>query len=96
MTGLKNIKICTAYTYEGKTYNDLPASRILQSRVEPIYEEVEGFSEAMSKVGRFNDLPYAAKNYIHRLEELVGVPVSFLSLGPRRQETIQIGRNINF
>jgi adenylosuccinate synthase len=55
-----------------------------------VYEELPGWREPLSGIGRMEDLPAAARRYIARLEELVGIPVGILSIGPGREQTIVI------
>ncbi|MDR2860637.1 MAG: adenylosuccinate synthase [Elusimicrobiota bacterium] len=94
MQGLEKIKICTAYKYKGKTYSEFPASRIIQKEAKPIYEEMPGFSEPIGDIKDFNKLPKNAKNYIKRLEKLLGAPIDLISLGRKREETIEVRKNI--
>ncbi|MDR2708589.1 MAG: adenylosuccinate synthase [Elusimicrobiota bacterium] len=94
MRGIKEIKICTAYKYKGKTYTEFPASRIIEKNAKPVYETMPGFEESISKIKSFADLPKNAKNYILRLEKLAQAPISFLSYGPKRQETIAIKKGV--
>lgn len=58
------------------------------ARAEPIYETHEGWTEDLTGCRRFSDLPAAARRYVERVEELVGVPVELISIGPNRDETI--------
>ncbi|MBE3579360.1 adenylosuccinate synthase [Caldanaerobacter subterraneus] len=88
LTGLEKIKICTGYKINGKIIEDFPASLEELKMCEPIYEEMEGWSENIQDVRSFEDLPLNAKKYVKRLEELVGVEFSIISVGPEREETI--------
>jgi adenylosuccinate synthase len=94
MEGLDKIKICTAYKYKGKTYTEFPASRTVQKFAKPIYEEMPGFNGQLNEVKSFNSIPINAQKYIKRLESLVGVPISLISLGRKRDETIEIKKGI--
>ena len=60
------------------------------ARAEPVYERLPGWSETLGGCRRFEDLPYAARRYVERFEALAGVPVELLSVGPGRDETIEI------
>jgi len=60
----------------------------LLERCEPVYEELEGWSESTLGCTSMDDLPRAARGYLARIEELVGVPVDIISTGPDRNETI--------
>ncbi|MDK2794501.1 MAG: adenylosuccinate synthase [Caldanaerobacter sp.] len=88
LAGLEKIKICTGYKINGKIIEDFPASLEELKMCEPIYEEMEGWSENIQDVRSFEDLPLNAKKYVKRLEELVGVEFSIISVGPEREETI--------
>jgi adenylosuccinate synthase len=91
LSGLKTIKICTAYSCEGQEYRQVPALLKDLERCRPVYEELEGWPDSLRDIRRFADLPPAAQQYIRRLEELVGVPVGIISVGPGREETIAAG-----
>ena len=82
------MKICTAYELDGKRIGHFPANVREVARCKPVYEEHPGWCCTTRGAARFADLPDAAKRYIARLEEVTGVPVGILSLGPRRAETL--------
>jgi len=84
------IRICTGYTYEGKTVEDLPANLAVFEKCQPVYEEMPGWQCDIRGVRRFEDLPEKARQYVHRLEELIGCPIVLVSVGPGRDETITI------
>ena len=82
------VKICTAYELDGRRIQHFPANVREVARCKPVYEEHPGWQANTRGAARFADLPDAAKRYIARLEEVTGVPVGILSLGPRRAETL--------
>ncbi|MBW3624855.1 MAG: adenylosuccinate synthetase, partial [Armatimonadetes bacterium] len=82
------LKICTAYRTPDGVTEDFPADRSLLDEVEPIYEELPGWSEEITEVRSVADLPTNARRYLKRIEELVGVPVEIVSVGPDREQTI--------
>jgi adenylosuccinate synthase len=84
LTGLKTIKICTAYDIDGNQVKDFP----LTGEGKPVYEEMPGWEEDLTNVTSTDQLPQAAKDYVKKLEELIGVPISILSVGPKRSQTI--------
>ncbi|SHJ93361.1 adenylosuccinate synthase [Paramaledivibacter caminithermalis] len=88
LTGFEKIKICTAYKIEDKIINNFPASLKVLEQCEPVYEELEGWNEDISGAKSFEELPKNAKKYIERIEELVGIPVKIVSIGPKRSQTI--------
>ena len=93
LTGFDKIKICTAYKMVDKIVNNFPASLQDLAKCEPVYEELDGWHEDITKVEKFEDLPENAKKYIARIEELIGVNVDLVSVGPNRTQTI-IRKNI--
>ena len=93
LTGFDKIKICTAYKMGDKIVNNFPASLEDLAKCEPVYEELDGWHEDITKVEKFEDLPENAKKYIARIEELIGVNVDLVSVGPNRAQTI-IRKNV--
>ncbi len=89
MDKLETIKICTAYTdNQGKIINNLPSKQTLQQEISPVYEEMPGWQCNSCGITDYDKLPENAKKYIRRLEELLGVPASIISTGPKREETM--------
>lgn len=88
LDGLKEIKICTAYEYDGKRFTDFPMDFEVLSNVKPIYETVAGWSAPTRGVTEFKKLPRNAQRYINRLEKLLGVSIRYVSTGSKRNETI--------
>lgn len=84
----KTIKICTGYELDGKPLADFPADISALARCRPVHEEMPGWQAATENIREFEDLPAAAQNYIFRLEELIGCPVSLVSVGAGREQTI--------
>lgn len=93
LTGFEKIKICTAYKMGDEIINNFPASLEDLAKCEPIYEELDGWNEDITKVEKFEDLPENAKKYVARIEELIGVNIDLVSVGPNRTQTI-IRKNI--
>jgi adenylosuccinate synthase len=96
MEGMDTIKICVAYKYNGKIYRDFPASRTIQKYAKPVYEEMPGFKGTIKGVTCFKQLPIGAQKYIKRLEQLVGAPIDLISLGRKREETIEITKKLKW
>ena len=86
----ERIRICTAYRDEqdGETWDTVPASTSVYERVEPVYEELAGWRADTSACRGWDELPEAARAYVLRLEELAGVPISHVSVGPERAQMI--------
>ncbi|KAF0183496.1 MAG: adenylosuccinate synthase [Hyphomonadaceae bacterium] len=90
LDGMDELKICVAYDIDGEHYDYLPANLTLQSKVKPIYESMEGWSETTFGARSWRDLPANAIKYVRRIEELVGRPVAMLSTSPQRDDTILV------
>ena len=89
LSGLEEVKICVAYrTGAGETLNDLPADLPFRTDCQPIYETLPGWHEDVSEVLSMQDLPANALRFIQRVQELVGIPIATLSVGPAREQTI--------
>jgi adenylosuccinate synthase len=86
MSGFKTIRICTAYNIDGRKCNELPFDN--DSVIEPVYTEFEGWDELITGHRKYEDLPIALKRYIEFIEKETGVPVTMVSVGPDRKETI--------
>jgi adenylosuccinate synthase len=85
---LPKIKICIAYRYRRKRYEHFPADLDLLSGAEPIYEELPGWRESTRAVRKWNYLPRKAQVYLKRISSLLKVPISIVSVGSNRSETI--------
>ncbi|MCU9807595.1 adenylosuccinate synthase [Paraclostridium sp. AKS46] len=88
LTGFDTVKICTSYKMGDKVLREFPASLEDLAKCEPIYEELEGWSEDLTGMETYEELPENAKKYIAKIEELVGVNVDMVSVGPNRAQTI--------
>jgi adenylosuccinate synthase len=85
-----SIKICTAYRLNGAVTDRFPTSIAALEKCQPVYEEVPGWQCRTTDMRRFAELPKPAKEYVKRLEELMGCPIDIISIGPRREESITI------
>jgi adenylosuccinate synthase len=90
LDGFSTIKICTGYRLRGQEIDYLPANAADQEAVEPVYEEMDGWSETTAGARRWADLPAQAIKYIRRIEELIECPVASVSTGPERDDTILV------
>ena len=90
---LEKIRICVAYRCDGERLNDVPADADVLASCEPVYEEFPGWRISTSGVRRFDDLPEQAQGYIHRICELTATPVSLISVGRDREQTIRVDMN---
>lgn len=90
LSGLDELKICTAYEQDGERRKTFPADSIALERCRPVYENMPGWSQALTGVRRAADLPAAARKYVDRIAELLGLPVSLVSVGPDRAQTVSL------
>ena len=90
LDGFDAVKICTGYRLNGQDYDYFPAHAADQAGVEPVYEEIEGWSESTAGARSWADLPAQAIKYIRRIEELIGCPVTLVSTSPERDDTILV------
>jgi len=88
LDGLKTLKICVGYKVDGEVLDYLPSSLKAQAAAEPVFEELEGWSESTAGVRSFKDINANAIKYVRRIEELIGAPVALLSTSPERDDTI--------
>jgi adenylosuccinate synthase len=88
LDALDEIKVCTGYQYGGRLITDWPADLNVLAKCEPQYETLPGWSRPSSGVTRYEDLPREAQHYVSFLEEVSGVPVSIVSTGSGRKDTI--------
>jgi adenylosuccinate synthase len=87
LDGMPSLKICTAYRADGKIYDTVPMTGVLERAV-PCYEEMSGWEEPTRGARTWADLPPQAQGYLRRIEELVGAPITMVSVGQARDETI--------
>lgn len=91
LTGMDKIKICTGYRYRGETLSEFPQSLKVLAECEAVYEEMPGWQDDISQTKEYDKLPEEAKQYVSRIEELTGVSVTLLAVGPGRDQTIVRG-----
>ncbi|MGC6430292.1 MAG: adenylosuccinate synthase [Jejuia sp.] len=87
LSGFKTLKVCTAYNYKGETIKHLPYN-IEEENVSPIYTEFNGWSEDLTKMSDASELPAALNEYIAFLEKELEIPITIVSVGPDRKQTI--------
>lgn len=86
MSGFKTVKICTSYRVAGKECTELPF--MIDTEIEPVYSEMEGWSENITGIREYDALPSSLKKFVDFIENETGVPVTMVSVGPDREETI--------
>ena len=90
LDGIEELNVCIGYKIDGNDIDHLPASTVLQSRVQPVYKTVQGWSDSTRGARTWQDLPATAVKYIRYIEELIEAPVSLLSTSPERDDTVLI------
>jgi adenylosuccinate synthase len=90
LTGLDRIRICVAYNINGKKINYMPADIRSLAQCEPVYEELPGWHEEISNEGGMDQLPERTRDYLERIVDITGVPLSIVSVGPQREQTIEL------
>ena len=88
LTGVETLEICSAYTLDGKTIHALPSTIEELDRVQPVLETMPGWSEDITNVKSFEELPVNCQNYLRRIEALIKCPIVMFSVGPDRSQTV--------
>ena len=88
LSGLEEIKVCIGYSFEDKKITDYPLVDEILDKCEPIYESFEGWNEDISGITKYDVLPENAKKYIDFIEDFIGVPIKYISVGPERNQNI--------
>ena len=89
----EKIKICTHYEYEGEVLSYFPTDEKILNNIKPIYKEFEGWDESTFDVSSYEALNSKAKAFLKNLEEIVGIPIVYISTGPSREATIPIKKS---
>jgi adenylosuccinate synthase len=90
LDGFETVKICTGYLIDGKKFDYLPPHAQDQARVQPVYEEIEGWPGSTRGARSWAELPARAIKYVRRVEELIRCPVALVSTSPERDDTILV------
>jgi len=90
LSGIPELKLCVAYEIDGERRTHFPSDAFDLERCKPVYETMPGWTEDITAVRTLAALPHAARRYIDRVAELVGLPVSVVSVGPDREQTIRV------
>ena len=88
LTGIGEIPICVAYDVDGKRFDEMPMTQTDFHHATPIYETMPAWDEDITGCRTFEELPQKAQDYVLRLEELSGAPISYIGVGPGRDQTI--------
>ena len=90
LSGLEELKLCVGYKDNDEVITDYPFNQNVLNTAEPVYETFDGWTDDISTVKSFEDLPNNAQNYIKAIEAFIEVPITFISVGPERTENIII------
>ncbi len=90
LTGLDKVRICVAYDLNGERIDHIPADLKTLAQCEPIFEEFPGWKQEISQAGNMDQLPGKTRDYLERIEKISDVPLSIVSVGPRREQTIEL------
>lgn len=87
---MDKIKICINYSLNSKTIDYIPSSVDLYSKCKPKYIEVQGWKSDISMIKKYDDLPLNCKKYLTTIQKILNVKISYVSVGPRRDQTIKV------
>jgi len=90
LSNLDPLRVCVAYDLDGRTIDYPPVDTSELARCKPVYQELPGWEDDLTDVKSFDDLPDAAKDYVFYLEDKMGVPVKYISVGPAREQTFKM------
>jgi adenylosuccinate synthase len=88
LQGFETLKVCTEYTWRGRTYEEMPTEPAAWSALVPVYAELPGFTEDLRAARRMGDLPATARDYVERISAWTGLPIELVSVGPGRDENV--------
>ena len=90
LTGIDTLKVCVGYDVDGTIYDYVPSDQAVVAKAKPVYKEFAGWTEDISKMTSYDQLPQNCKDYISFIEQFTGVRVSMISVGPDRVNNIYI------
>jgi adenylosuccinate synthase len=91
LSGFETLRVCVGYRAGGEAWDDVPPNQTLFHEAEPVWEDLPGWEDEIGAVASFDDLPKEAQGYVRFLEELGGVPVSVVGVGPAREQSLVVG-----
>ena len=90
LDGFERLRICTGYRLNDDLIQHFPSSESEQAAVEPVWEEIDGWSDSTRGARSWAELPATTVKYVRRIEELIETPVALLSTSPERDDTILV------
>ena len=90
LTGIDTLKVCVGYDVDGTIYDYVPSDQVVVAKAKPVYKEFAGWTEDISKMTSYDQLPQNCKDYVSFIEQFTGVRVSMISVGPDRVNNIYI------
>ena len=93
LSGLEEIQLGVGYKYNDEILTDYPYDQKVAYEAEPIYETMQGWDKDITSIDKFEDLPSNAQKYIKAIEDFIGVPITFISVGPERNQNIIISND---
>ena len=93
LSGLDEIKLCVGYKNGDKVIADYPYQQSILYNAQPVYETFEGWEEDITSIKNFEELPQNAKKYINAIENFIEIPITFISVGPERNQNIVIAND---
>jgi adenylosuccinate synthase len=88
LSGLKELKVCTGYIVDGKKLSFFPANLDVLAKVECIYETAPGWDDDITETASYAKLPASARKYVELVEKAIGMPITMIGIGPRRNQVI--------
>ncbi|MEX0868705.1 MAG: adenylosuccinate synthase [Nitriliruptoraceae bacterium] len=88
LSTFETLKIATGYRADGEHYHHFPPHQSLFHHAEPVYEEMPGWGSSLDGIERYDDLPREARDYVDRIEEQSDAPITWVSIGPKRSQTL--------
>jgi adenylosuccinate synthase len=88
LQGFHPLKVCTAYTWRGRTYEEMPTEPAAWAELVPVYAELPGFDADLRAARSPDDLPATARDYVERISAWMGLPIELVSVGPGRDENV--------
>jgi adenylosuccinate synthase len=95
LSNFERIKVCVAYRYEGRRYDDFPPNQTVFNKCVPVYEELRGWGEDITGARTLDELPLQARDFLATVEDMVGTSVSWASVGPGRDQVVRVHEGVS-